>query len=134
MALVVPVYNEEAADVFGNACAMMMALREAGTAHRFDLYILSDTQDAAIALAERRAFARLRRVLPPDCAVWYRRRADNSGRKVGNIRQWLETWGGAHDAMLVLDADSLMSAEAILALTDEMAADPARASSNPRRW
>jgi len=124
VALVVPVYNEETADVFGNACAMMTALREADTAHRFELYILSDTQDAAIARAERHAFTTMRRVLPPDRRAWYRRRADNSGRKVGNIRQWLETWGGAHDAMLVLDADSLMSAEAILALADEMAADP----------
>ena len=124
VALVVPVYNEETADVFGNACAMMTALREADTAHWFDLYILSDTQDAAIARDERRAFDTLRRALPPDLRVWYRRRIDNSGRKVGNLRQWIETWGGAHDAMLVLDADSLMSAGAITALTDEMAADP----------
>jgi membrane glycosyltransferase len=123
VALVVPVYNEETADVFGNACAMMTALREARHAHRFHLYILSDTQDAAIALAERRAYATLRAALPPDLRVWYRRRLDNSGRKVGNLRQWLETWGGAHDAMLVLDADSLMSAGAITALADEMAAD-----------
>lgn len=123
VALVVPIYNEVAADVFGNASAMMLALREAGAAHRFDLYILSDTQDAGIALAERRAFARLRRMLPPDLRVWYRRRTENSARKVGNLRQWIETWGGAHDAMLVLDADSLMSAEAIFALTGEMAAD-----------
>jgi membrane glycosyltransferase len=124
VALVVPVYNEETADVFGNACAMMMALREARHAHRFHLYILSDTQDAAIARAERRAYATLRAALPPDLRVWYRRRRDNSGRKVGNLGQWLETWGGAHDAMLVLDADSLMSAGAITALADEMAADP----------
>jgi membrane glycosyltransferase len=124
VALVVPIYNEDAADVFGNACAMMLALREAETAHRFALYILSDTQDAAIALAERRAFDRLRRGLPPDLRVWYRRRSDNAARKVGNIRQWIETWGGAHEAMLVLDADSLMSAGAITALSDEMAADP----------
>ncbi len=124
VALVVPVYNEDAADVFGNACAMMLALREAHTAHRFALYILSDTQDAVIALAERRAFDRLRRVLPPDLRVWYRRRSDNAARKVGNIRQWIETWGGAHEAMLVLDADSLMSSGAITALADEMAADP----------
>jgi membrane glycosyltransferase len=123
VALVVPVYNEAAAEVFGNACAMMQALREARTAHRFDLYILSDTQDAAIARAERHAFARLRRILPPDQRVWYRRRIDNSERKLGNLRQWIETWGGAHDAMLVLDADSLMSAGAITALADELAAD-----------
>jgi len=124
VALVVPIYNEDTADVFGNACAMMQALRDARAAHRFDLFILSDTRDAGIARAERRAYATLRAALPPDQRVWYRRRDDNAGRKVGNIRDWLEGWGGAHDAMLVLDADSLMSAEAIAALTDEMAADP----------
>ena len=125
VALVVPIYHEDTADVFGNACAMMQALRAATPAHRFDLYILSDTQDPGIARAERRAHATLRAVLPPGMRVWYRRRGDNAGRKTGNIRDWIETWGGAHDAMLVLDADSLMSAGAILALADEMAADPA---------
>jgi len=124
VALLVPIYNEDTSEVFGNACAMMSALRGAGAAHRFDLFILSDTQDAAIAMAEQRAFVTLRAALPPDCAVWYRRRVQNTGRKVGNIGQWLENWGAAHDAMLVLDADSLMSAEAIVALSDEMSADP----------
>src|SRR6056297_2409644 len=124
VALLGPIYNEDTSEVFGNACAMMSALRGAGAAHRFDLFILSDTQDAAIAMAEQRAFVTLRAALPPDCAVWYRRRVQNTGRKVGNIGQWLENWGAAHDAMLVLDADSLMSAEAIVALSDEMSADP----------
>lgn len=125
VALLVPIYNEDTAEVFGNACAMMMALRESATAHRFALFILSDTQDAGIALAERSAFERLRAVLPPDQRVWYRRRARNTERKVGNTRDWIEGWGAAHDAMLVLDADSLMSAGAIIALADELAADPA---------
>jgi membrane glycosyltransferase len=124
VALLVPIYNEEAAEVFGNASAMMTALRASAPAHRFDLFILSDTQDAGIALEESRAFATLRATLPPDLRVWYRRRLRNTERKVGNIRDWVEGWGAAHDAMLVLDADSLMSAEAIIALSDEMAADP----------
>ena len=124
VALIVPIYNEDTAEVFGNACAMMQALSESATAHRFELFILSDTQDAAIALAEGHAFGTLRAVLPPGLRVWYRRRTRNTERKVGNIRDWIEGWGAAHDAMLVLDADSLMSAEAIVALADEMAADP----------
>ena len=124
VALLVPIYNEDTAEVFGNACAMMTALRSAGPAHHFELFILSDTQDAGIAMAESRAFATLRAALPHDAAVWYRRRVRNTGRKVGNIGQWLENWGAAYEAMIVLDADSLMSAEALIALTDEMAADP----------
>lgn len=124
VALIVPIYNEETAEVFGNASAMLSALRATPSRHRFELFILSDTQDAAIAMAEWRAFATLRDALPPDVSIWYRRRTQNTGRKVGNIAQWLENWGGAHDAMIVLDADSLMSPEALLALSDEMAADP----------
>ncbi len=124
VALLVPIYNEDPAEVFGNACAMVMALDHAKTAHKFDLFILSDTQDGAIAMAEKRAFATLRAALPPGAAVWYRRRVQNTERKVGNIAQWLENWGAAYGAMVVLDADSLMSAEALIRLSDEMAADP----------
>jgi membrane glycosyltransferase len=124
VALLVPIYNEDTAEVFGNACAMMMALRGNKSAHRFELFILSDTQDAEIARAERRAFDTLRAALPPDLLVWYRRRTRNTERKVGNIKDWITGWGAAYDAMLVLDADSLMSAEAIASLADEMAADP----------
>ncbi|WP_297777141.1 glucans biosynthesis glucosyltransferase MdoH [uncultured Roseovarius sp.] len=124
VALLVPIYNEDTAEVFGNASAMMSALRVARSAHRFELFILSDTQDTEIAMAEQRAYATLRATMPPDAPVWYRRRVQNTERKVGNIAQWLENWGGAYEAMLVLDADSLMSPEAVIALSDEMSLDP----------
>ena len=57
----------------------------------------------------------------------YRRRAENTDGKVGNLAEWVETWGGAHEAMLVLDADSLMSPRAVEQLADALAADPAAA-------
>ena len=56
--------------------------------------------------------------------VHYRRRAENTEKKVGNISDWIENWGAAYDAMVVLDADSLMSASAIRQLAAELAADP----------
>lgn len=124
VALIVPIYNEETAEVFGNASAMVSALRATGSAHHFELFILSDTQDAGIAMAERQAYATLRAALPQDVSIWYRRRVQNTGRKVGNIAQWLANWGAAYEAMIVLDADSLMSPEALIALSDELAADP----------
>lgn len=124
VALLVPIYNEDTSEVFGNASAMMSALRVAHSAHRFDLFILSDTQDTDIAMAEQHAYAMLRAAMPPDAPVWYRRRVQNTGRKVGNIAQWLENWGAAYEAMLVLDADSLMSPEAVIALSDELSCDP----------
>ncbi|MEJ6389394.1 glucans biosynthesis glucosyltransferase MdoH [Gymnodinialimonas ulvae] len=123
VALLVPCYNEVPWDVFGNACAMLEELDAHPTGHRYTLFILSDTRDAATAEQELRAFATLRARLPDHIRLHYRRRAMNTDRKVGNLADWVENWGGAHDAMLVLDADSLMSGAAIVALTDELSTD-----------
>lgn len=124
VALLVPVYNEDTADVFGNAAAMLQALNSAHHVHGFDLFILSDTRDADIADQEERAFAALRGQDDLGCNVYYRRRIDNVDRKVGNLADWVENWGGAYEAMLVLDADSLMAGEAIVGLADALSRDP----------
>ncbi len=123
VALLVPVYNEVPSDVFGNACAMLDELETLDHAHRYRLFVLSDTRDDLIAQQEQRAFAALRAKLPEQ-EVYYRRRQMNTDRKVGNLADWVEHWGGGSDAMLVLDADSLMSGEAIVALTDALSCDP----------
>jgi len=122
-ALLVPIYNEVPWDVFGNAAAMMQELRSAGSAHEFTLFILSDTRDEAIARIEARGVAMLREELG-GAGVFYRRRADNVDRKVGNLSDWVARWGGGFEAMLVLDADSLMTGAAITELTDELSRDP----------
>ena len=123
VALLVPVHEEAPWDVFGNAAAMLERLSAAPGAHRWSVTVLSDTRDGLRAAQEEAAFDALRGRLP-EAAIWYRRRAVNTDRKVGNLAQWVERWGGAHDAMLILDADSLMSAQAIRALADEMGRDP----------
>ncbi|WP_232820723.1 glucans biosynthesis glucosyltransferase MdoH [Thalassobius sp. I31.1] len=124
VALLVPVYNENPSDVFGNAAAMLTELKTQDAAHAFSLFILSDTRDEVIAEEELRAFAQLRASLPVGCEIYYRRRETNADRKTGNLADWVEGWGGGYDAMLVLDADSLMSGEAIIALADELSRDP----------
>lgn len=123
VALLVPIYNEVPEDVFGNASAMLDALDARSHRHRFSLFILSDTRDHLIAHREERAFCALQ-AKHPGARVFYRRRPDNTDRKVGNLADWVEHWGGGTQAMLVLDADSLMSGEAILALTDALSRDP----------
>ncbi len=124
VALLVPIYNEVAYDVFGNAQAMLDDLARRATQHRFTLFILSDTRDLAIAADEVAAFEALRADAPPGISVHYRRRAQNTDKKVGNLEDWITGWGAAHEAMLVLDADSLMSGRTIVALADALAADP----------
>ncbi len=123
-ALLMPIYAEDPAMVFGNAAAMAHDLATQKTAHQFEFYFLSDTRDQAIADQELRAFELLRTHLPKGMSAWYRRRPHNIDKKSGNIADWLTRWGARHDAMLVLDADSLMSASAMIALTNALAADP----------
>lgn len=124
VALLVPIYNEDPSDVFGNAAAMLEELRLADTLHRFSLFILSDTQEPDIAAQELRAMGMLRSSFSNEARIYYRRREENTDRKSGNLTDWIEGWGGGSDAMLVLDADSLMSSNAIVALVDELSSDP----------
>ncbi|XDA97729.1 glucans biosynthesis glucosyltransferase MdoH [Sulfitobacter sp. LCG007] len=124
VALLVPIYNEVPADVFGNASAMLKELARRAGRHTYSLFILSDTRDDGIAEAELRALAALRTEAPEGFEVYYRRRAQNTDKKVGNILDWVTGWGAGYDAMLVLDADSLMTGRCIERLANEMSRDP----------
>lgn len=124
VALLVPVYNEVPWDVFGNAAAMLDDLARRKGAHRYALFVLSDTKDDAIAAQEWQAFQTLRQATPKGFNVYYRRRADNTDKKVGNLLNWITGWGAAYEGMVVLDADSLMSGRAIERLSSELSADP----------
>ena len=122
-ALLMPVYNEDPEQVFAAMEAMGRQIAEAGL-KRVDLFVLSDTQDGAIAAAEGVAFEQLRARMPAGVTLRYRRRVGNAGRKVGNVLDFCRSWGHAYDYMLVLDADSLMGPAAIGTLIGLMDANP----------
>ncbi|EEX10151.1 glucans biosynthesis glucosyltransferase H [Ruegeria lacuscaerulensis ITI-1157] len=124
VALLMPVYNEVPWNVLGNARTMLEDLRARGGQHHYAMFILSDTRDPDIAAQEQASVEALRTTLAPGLELYYRRRAKNTDRKVGNITDWVSRWGGGWDAMLVLDADSLMTGRAIARLTDALARDP----------
>lgn len=124
VALLAPIYNEVPWFVLGNARSMLEELHGQSDGHRYAMFILSDTRDDAIAAQELEAVTTLRASLPEGMELYYRRRPMNTDRKVGNIADWIRRWGGGYDAMLVLDADSLMTGKAIGALTTALAADP----------
>ena len=124
VALLIPVYNEDPDAVFARLQAMRGDLTTSKSHHRFGIFMLSDTRDDAIAFREAALIDQLHHQMGNKVPVFYRRRAHNVERKTGNIRDWIENWGGDWQAFLTLDADSLMSAGAIIRLADEMAAQP----------
>ena len=119
-----PIYNEAPSRVFSAMQAIHEDVAATGLGEHFDWFFLSDTTNADVWIAEERAFVAMRARLGAGARIFYRRRPKNTSRKAGNIGDFVTTWGGAYAHMVVLDADSLMTADAILALTAAMEADP----------
>jgi len=123
-AVVMPVYNEETSRTFAALFAMRESIEATGCGEAFDYFILSDTTNPDVWVAEERAFLALREQMGPGARLYYRRRQKNTHRKAGNIADFVTRWGGAYDHMLVLDADSLMTGDCIVRLAAAMEADP----------
>jgi membrane glycosyltransferase len=123
-ALLLPTYNEDPGRILAAVQAIHEDLAAKGVAELYDLFVLSDTRDAAIAQAEATGILRLRLRLGPDARIFYRRRPLNLDRKAGNIAEWVKAYGGAYESMIILDADSLMGADTIIRLTAAMEREP----------
>jgi len=123
-AVVMPIHNEDTARVAAGLDVIWSSIARLPGQAAFDLFILSDTRDPRIAAAEERAWAQLVARHDADGRIFYRRRIDNSGRKAGNIADFVRTWGGAYEYTIVLDADSIMSGAAMSRLARLMDAHP----------
>jgi membrane glycosyltransferase len=123
-AILLCIRNELPERMIRNLEPMLAGLEIAGCGERFNLYVLSDTSDAKIAGDEEACFAAFTARWRDRVAVTYRRRTVNTGYKAGNIREFCERWGGKHDFAVTLDADSFMTADAVLRLVRIMQADP----------
>ncbi len=122
-AVVMPIYNEAPSRVFGAMQAIFEDVESTGQAQAFDFFLLSDTTHANVWIAEERAFVAMRARLP-HARLYYRRRRKNLSRKAGNIADFVTHWGGHYPHMVILDADSLMTGDAIVGLAAAMEADP----------
>jgi membrane glycosyltransferase len=123
-AILLCIRNELPERMIRNIEPMLAGLYAGGCAARFHLYVLSDTSDAQIAAGEEASFAALTSRWKGRVAITYRRRSVNTAYKAGNIREFCERWGREHDLAVTLDADSLMTADAILRLVRIMQANP----------
>lgn len=118
-AMLLPTYNEDPYRIMARLRAIYESIEETGTGARFDWFVLSDTTDPAIWIAEEKAMLELRdaTVAP---RIYYRHRLKNTARKSGNIEDWVQRFGAGYDHMIILDADSLMAGDTIVRLVGAM--------------
>ncbi len=123
-AIVVCVRNEQPDRVARNLDVMMDDLVNASCARHFHVYVLSDTNRPEIAAHEAATFTALQRAWDGRLGLSYRHREANTGFKAGNIRDFLECWGERHELMVTLDADSFVTAAALVRLVGVMQVNP----------
>ncbi len=123
-ALLLPTYNESPSRVMAGLLAIHESLAATGRLAAFDLFILSDTTDPDIWLEEEAAFLSLRATTGGHGRIFYRRRPKNTGRKAGNVGEWVRRWGAAYPQMITLDADSVMDGATIVRIASAMERHP----------
>lgn len=128
-AIIMPICNEDVATVFAGLRATCESLAATGHARQFDVFVLSDSYDPAIAAAEKSAWENLRAALAaqpelPQIEVYYRLRTRRTHRKAGNVADFCRRWGKDYRYMVVLDADSVMSGSCIVSMVKLMEANP----------
>jgi membrane glycosyltransferase len=123
-AIVFPTYNEEVARVLEGLRATYLSLERTGHLKQFDFFILSDSTDPGKWVEEERRWCELVTDLDALGKIYYRRRVTNEGKKSGNIRDFLSTWGKRYRYFIVFDADSMMLGETIVNLVKLMETHP----------
>ena len=128
-AIIMPICNEDVGTVFAGLRATCESVAASGHAPVFDVFVLSDSNDPDIIVAERAAWEALRTTLAehpeqPQIEVYYRLRARRTHREAGNVADFCRRWGKDYRYMVVLDADSVMSGDCIVSLVKLMEAHP----------
>ncbi len=115
-AIVMPICNEDVARVFAGLRATYRSLRETGQLGAFEFFVLSDSSDPDTWIAEEKAWADWCRDEDDFERIHYRIRRTRIKRKTGNIADFCRRWGAGFRYMVVLDADSVMAGETLVAM------------------
>ncbi|MGD9850848.1 MAG: glucans biosynthesis glucosyltransferase MdoH [Nitrospirales bacterium] len=123
-AVVMPIYHEPIPRTFGGIRAVYRSVEQTGHIAHFDFFILSDSRNPDVWLAEQAEWHQLSQELGAGGRLFYRRRNLNQHYKSGNIADFLRRWGRDYEYMIVLDADSLMGGETLVKMVQLMEAEP----------
>jgi len=123
-AIVMAIRNEDPERSVRRLRGIFEDLEAHGVADHFDVHLLSDTSDPAIALAEQRPIAAWQATTQRPTQIAYRRRSRTDGYKAGNIREFCTRCRDAYAFFLPLDADSYLSAATVVRLVRMMEDNP----------
>lgn len=123
-AVVMPVFNEDPSRVFEGLRVIYRSLELSGRLANFDFFILSDSNDPNNWIQEEVAWVELCKQLDGFGRVFYRKRRIAINKKSGNVADFLRRWGLKYRYFVVLDADSVMTGEALLKLVAMMERNP----------
>jgi membrane glycosyltransferase len=123
-AICLAIRHEAVEPVFKRLATLIESLEATGEASAFAVYVLSDSDKPEVAAAEQAAVLELQQRLSRRDFLSYRRRPINARFKAGNLHDFARHEGYKYDFMLVLDADSVMSAAAVLRLVRVMQTNP----------
>ncbi len=123
-AIVMPVFNEDVSRVFEGLRVIYRSLQETKKIEHFDFFILSDSNKPNQWIQEEIAWVELCKQVNGFGRIFYRKRRHQINKKSGNVADFLRRWGKRYRYMLVLDADSIMTGEAIVKLVAMMEKNP----------
>ena len=131
-AIVMPIANESVSRVFAGLQATFRSLAATGELRHFDFFVLSDTGDPDLRVAEVVAWHDACCALDAVGRLFYRRRTHRLKRKSGNLADFCRRWGRNYRYMVVLDADSVMSGECLTTARADDGSQPRLPASSRR--
>lgn len=123
-AIVMPIYNEDTSRIMEGLRVIYRSLEATGQLEPFDFFVLSDTNQSNRWVEEESAWVALIRQLNARGRIFYRKRRVNLNKKAGNLADFCRRWGKRYRYMIVLDADSIMTGDAMVKLVRLMERNP----------
>jgi membrane glycosyltransferase len=124
-AVIMPIANEDVSRVFEGLRVIFRSVQETRQLGHFDFFILSDSNQPNQWIQEEVAWIELCKQVGGFGKIFYRKRRQAINRKSGNVADFLRRWGRNYRYMVVLDADSLMTGQALVRLVALMEKNPA---------
>ena len=123
-AVIMPICNEDVARVIEGMRVIYESVCANGQVENCDFFLLSDSTDPNNWIAEEAAWLALVQKLGAHGRIVYRKRRGGINKKAGNVADFCRRWGSHYRYMVVLDADSIITGEAVAKLVRLMERNP----------